>query len=155
MKATRAIQLLVDQKIPHQVRAYEADGFVSAVEGAKKLGITAGAMFKTLIARGERQGVVIALVPGDESLSLRKLAQAMGDKRVEMVDPSEISRLTGFVKGGVSPLGGKRSYPVFMDSSALQHPVICVSAGMRGLAIMIAPLDLAKVTKSTIVDILE
>ncbi|MGI5836976.1 MAG: aminoacyl-tRNA deacylase, partial [Chloroflexota bacterium] len=119
------------------------------------LGIPAGAMFKTLIARGERQGVILALVPGDESLSLRKLAQAMGDKRAEMVDPSEISRLTGFIKGGVSPLGGRRSYPVYLDSSALQHSTICVSAGMRGLAILIAPSDLAKATKATVVDILE
>lgn len=155
MKPTRAIQLLVDQKIPHEVRAYEVDGFVSAVEGAKKLGIPAAAMFKTLIARGERRGVVLALVPGDETLSLRKLAQAMGDKRAEMVDPSEISRLTGFVKGGVSPLGGRRSYPVYIDSSALQHPTLAVGAGMRGLAILIAPSDLARVARATVVDLLE
>lgn len=155
MKATRAIQFLVDQKIPHQVRAYEVDGFVSAVEGANKLGIPASAMFKTLIARGERLGIVLALVPGDQTLSPRKLAQAMGDKRVEMVDPSEITRLTGFIKGGVSPLGGKRSYPVYLDGSALQHSTICVSAGIRGLAILISPSDLAKAARASVVDIIE
>jgi hypothetical protein len=73
----------------------------------------------------------------------------------EMVDPSEISRLTGFVKGGVSPLGGKRSYPVYMDQSTMQHPSIYVSAGVRGLAIAIAPSDLAQVTRATVVDLLE
>lgn len=155
MKATRAIQFLVDRKIPHQVRAYEADGFVSAVEGAKKLGIPANSMFKTLVARGERRGIVLAVLPGDEKLSLRKLAQAMGDKRAELVDTSEITRLTGFVKGGVSPLGGKLPYPVYMDSTALRHPTIFVSAGLRGLAIQIAPSDLVEATRATVLDILE
>jgi len=153
VKATRAIQILVEQKIPHEVLPYDVDGFVSAVEGANRLGIPAAAMFKTLIARGERRGVVLALVPGDETLSLRKLSQAIGDKRAEMVDPLEISRLTGFVKGGVSPLGGRRSYPVYMDRSALHHPTVYVSAGVRGLAIAIAPSDLAQVTRATVVDL--
>ena len=155
MKATRALQILVELKIPHEVRPYDVDGFVSAVEGAKKLGIPAEAMVKTLIARGERRGVVLALVPGDETLSLRKLSQAMGDKRAEMVNPSEISRLTGFVKGGVSPLGSRRTYPVYIDQSALRHPTIYVSAGIRGLAIAIAPSDLARATQATVADLLE
>lgn len=154
MKATRAIQMLVDLKVPHEVRSYESDGFTSAVEAAAKLGIPPGTMFKTLVARGERRGIVLAMVPGDEALSLRKLAQAMGDKRVDLVDPSEISRLTGFVRGGVSPLGGKRPYPVFLDQSALRHPAICVSAGVRGLAILIAPSDLARATRAAVVDLL-
>jgi Cys-tRNA(Pro)/Cys-tRNA(Cys) deacylase len=155
MKATRAIEMLTAARIPHEVRTYESDGFTPATEAAAKLSIPFSAMFKTLIVRGERRGIVMALVPGDGTLSLRKLAHEMGDKRVEMVDISEITRLTGFVRGGVSPLGGKRSYPIFLDRTSLQHPQIAVSAGIRGLVLMLAPGDLAQVTRATVADLLE
>ncbi len=155
MKATRAMETLEKAKIPYEVRPYESDGFAPATEAAEKLEIPPETMLKTLIVRGERQGIVLALVPGNGTLSLRKLAQQMGDKRAEMVDPSEITRLTGYVKGGVSPLGGRRSYPVFMERSTLRHPQVAVSAGMRGLALQLTPSDLAHVTKATLADLLE
>jgi len=155
MKATRAMELLERAGIPYRVLSYESDGFVSAVEAAARLGIPPGTMLKTLIARGERRGVVLAVIPGSGSLSLRKLAQRMGDKRAEMVDPSEITRLTGYVKGGVSPLGGKRPYPVYLDSTALAHELVAVSAGVRGLALQMSPADLVRATGATVADLLE
>jgi Cys-tRNA(Pro)/Cys-tRNA(Cys) deacylase len=97
----------------------------------------------------------MALVPGDGTLDLRKLAHVMGDKRAEMVDPSELPRLTGYIRGGVSPLGGRRSYPTYLDRSAFDHERICVSAGVRGVQIQLAPSDLARLTGATTADILE
>lgn len=155
MKATRAMELLEAARIPYEVRTFESDGFTPATEAAERLGIPPGTMFKTLIVRGERRGVVLALVPGEGTLSLRKLAHHMGDKRAEMVDATEITRLTGFVKGGVSPLGGKRAYPVFLDQSSLQHPRIAVSAGIRGLVLLLAPTDLARITRASMADLVE
>ncbi len=155
MKRTKAIQILEDAKVPYKISSYEAEGFASAVEVAKKLNMPPDAIFKTLLARGERAGVVMALVPGDGTLDLRKLAHLMGDKRVEMVDPSELPRLTGYIRGGVSPLGGKREYPTFVDQSAFTHEKICVSAGVRGVQIHIAPADLVRLTQAKTADILE
>lgn len=155
MKATRAMEILEAARVSYELRTFESDGFTPATEAAGKLEIPPSTMFKTLIARGERRGVVLALVPGDATLSLRKLAQQMGDKRAEMVNASEITRLTGFVKGGVSPLGGRRDYPTFLDRSALGHPRIVVSAGMRGRVLVLAPGDLVRLTNATVADLVE
>lgn len=155
VKRTKAIQILEDAKVSYEVRSYDSEGFASAVEVARKLGIPAEAVFKTLVARGERSGVVLALVPADRSLDLRKLAQTMGDKRAEMVDPSELPRLTGYIRGGVSPLGGKRDYPTFVDESALRQERISVSAGVRGVQVLVEPADLVRLTNARTSDILE
>lgn len=149
------MEILEAARVSYELRTFESDGFTPATEAAGKLEIPPSTMFKTLIARGERRGVVLALVPGDATLSLRKLAQQMGDKRAEMVDASEITRLTGFVKGGVSPLGGRRDYPTFLDRSALGHPRIVVSAGMRGRVLVLAPGDLVRLTNATVADLVE
>jgi Cys-tRNA(Pro)/Cys-tRNA(Cys) deacylase len=153
VKRTKAIQMLEAEKVPYDLCKYDSEGFASAVEVARRLNVPPDALFKTLIARGERSGVVMALVPGDATLDLRRLAHVAGDKRVEMVDPSEILRLTGYVRGGVSPLGGRRRYPTFIDRSAFRHPEVCVSAGVRGLQIRVAPEELARLTGATTADI--
>ncbi len=155
MKRTKAIQILEDAGIPYEVTSYDSEGFASAVDVAQKLSVSPDSIFKTLVARGERTGVVLALVPGDRTLDLRKLAHLMGDKRAEMVDPSELPRLTGYIRGGVSPLGGKRDYPTFMDESAYQHEKIYVSAGVRGVQIRISPAELVKATRARVADIVE
>jgi Cys-tRNA(Pro)/Cys-tRNA(Cys) deacylase len=155
VKRTRAIQIVEDAKVDYLISSYDSEGFASAVEVAKKLGLPPDAIFKTLVARGERSGVVMALVPGDATVDLRKLAHLMGDKRVEMVDPSELPRLTGYIKGGVSPLGGKRTYTTFVDQSVFQHERVCVSAGVRGVQIQLIPADLVRLTHATTADIVE
>ena len=154
MKKTRAIEILDKAAVPYELRSFEATEF-TAEEAAEKMALPAEDIWKTLVARGERQGVVMAIVPGPRSLSLRKLAQAAGDKRAEMVDAGELMRLTGFLKGGVSPLGGRREYPIFIDQSIHQHTRVSISAGQRGLQILIAPADLICVTKGTVVDLTE
>jgi Cys-tRNA(Pro)/Cys-tRNA(Cys) deacylase len=153
MKRTKAIQVLEDAGVPYQLCAYDSDGFAPAVDVARKLGIVPDALFKTLLARGERMGVVVALVPGDATLDLRKLAHVVGDKRVEMVDPAELLKLTGYVRGAVSPLGGRRSYPALIHRSAFERPDIYVSAGVRGLQIRLAPSDLARLMGAKTADI--
>jgi Cys-tRNA(Pro)/Cys-tRNA(Cys) deacylase len=112
-------------------------------------------VWKTLVARGDRSGVVMAIIPGPHNLSLRKLAQVTGDKRAEMVDVNELMRLTGYMKGGVSPLGGRRAYPIYIDQSVHQHAHVAVSAGQRGLQILMAPADLIRATNGTVIDLIE
>lgn len=154
MKRTKAIELLGAAGISHEVREFSAREF-TAEEAARELGMAPETVFKTLVARGERSGVVMAVVPGSASLSLRKLAAVAGDKRMEMVDVSELQRLTGYLKGGVSPLGGRRAYPVFLDSAAERCERIAVSAGLRGVQVVLAPADLARAASATLADIAE
>lgn len=154
MKRTRAIELLSEAGVAHELREFKAKEF-TAEEAAREIGMPLEAVFKTLVARGESGRVVMAVVPGNSSLSLRKLAAALGEKRADMVDVGELQRLTGYLKGGVSPLGGKRVFPVYIDNSAYLHEQIAVSAGLRGLQIVLAPDDLAKAANATFAELSE
>jgi Cys-tRNA(Pro)/Cys-tRNA(Cys) deacylase len=146
---TRAMQLLDRAGIPYQVREFQAED-LSADEAAVKLNIPLPQMFKTLVIRGDKTGIVFACLPGTMSLSLKALAKASGNKKVEMVEKDEIHRLTGYLRGGVSPLGAKKAFPVFLDASALTQPFLSVSAGMRGMQILVAPRDLARAAGAAI-----
>lgn len=154
MKKTKAIEILDKLGAPFEVRSFEATQF-TAEECATQLGLPPSDVWKTLVARGERKGVVMAIIPGPNSLSLRKLANTIGDKRAEMVDVSELMRLTGFLKGGCSPLGGRRAYPIYIDATIHQHTRVSVSAGQRGLQILIAPADLIRATHAIVADLIE
>jgi Cys-tRNA(Pro)/Cys-tRNA(Cys) deacylase len=146
---TRAMLILDQAGISYTVREFQEEA-LGAAEAAEKLRIPLAQVFKTLVARGDRTGVLLACLPGTKSLSLKALAKASGNKRVEMVERDEIHRLTGYLRGGVSPLGGKQSLPVFLDESALAVPMISVSGGMRGMQILLAPLDLARASGATV-----
>ena len=154
MKKTRAIEILDSCHLPYELRSFEADEF-SAEEAARKLSISIEAVFKTLVAAGEKHGTVMAVVPGNCTLSLKKLAALLGDKRADMVPVEHLQRLTGYLKGGVSPLGSKKTFPVYLDQRALQQPFISVSAGLRGLQIWITPENLKRAAKATIADLCE
>ena len=154
MKKTKALEIVARSGLPHEIRTFNATEW-TAEEAARELGLPLHMVFKTLLAIGERRGAVLAVIPGDHSLSLRKLAEAMGDKRAEMVDLSDLTRLTGYLKGGVSPLGTKRPFPVFLDQRAFQQAQISVSAGQRGLQIIIAPAHLQQVTQANVVDLVD
>ncbi len=140
---TRAMQVLDRARISYKVREFQEEE-LGANEAAEKLGLPLAQVVKTLVVRGDRTGVILACLPGTATLSLKALARASGNKKVEMVEKDEIHRLTGYLRGGVSPLGGKRPYPVYLDQSALEEPVISVSAGMRGMQILLPPRDLAR-----------
>lgn len=151
---TIAARMLDQLKIVYELRAYEVDeSELDAITVARKVNMPPEATFKTLVARGDRSGVVMACIPGDAELDLKKMAAVTGSKRLELVAVKEIQSLTGYIRGGVSPLGSKKRYPLFLDQSALKHEKISVSAGQRGLQMILAPEDLRRATEATLVSI--
>lgn len=129
----------------HQIDVDESD--LSAVTMAKKLGQDPARVFKTLVARGDKTGVVMACIPAAEELDLKALAQASGNKHVEMVPLKEVRPLTGYVRGGCSPMAARKDYPVFIDETAILHDTVCVSAGQRGVQVELSPDDLITATQ--------
>jgi Cys-tRNA(Pro)/Cys-tRNA(Cys) deacylase len=107
-------------------------------------------VFKTLVMRGDRSGVCLAVVPGNTQVDDKALARLTGDRRIEMVPLKEVQALTGYIRGGVTALAGKRDYPVYVDETAELFDVISVSAGMRGLQILVAPGDYLRLTNATV-----
>lgn len=141
IKKTNAIRLLEEAGLSFELRQYEVDqADLSAISVAQKLGLEAAQTFKTLVARGEQ--VVVACIPGDASLDLKALASLSQQKRLELVAVKDIQGVTGYIRGGVSPLGLKKAYPLFLDELAFVYDQISISAGVRGLQILLAPLDL-------------
>jgi len=144
---TNAARLLDTLNIRYELRSYPVDpDDLSAVRVAEKVGLPAGQLFKTLVCRGDRTGVCLAVVPGDRELDLKALARARGDRRCDTVPLKEVQPLTGYVRGGVTALAGKREYPVVLDVSAFEWPIISVSAGVRGAQLLLAPADYQRVT---------
>jgi len=139
---TNAARALDRLGITYELREYEVDPDDLAAESvARKLGMPADQVFKTLVARGDRAGVCLAVVPGNAQLDLKALARATGDRKVDTVPLKEVQPLTGYIRGGVTALACKKDYPVFLDETAELYDVISVSAGQRGLQILIAPGD--------------
>jgi Cys-tRNA(Pro)/Cys-tRNA(Cys) deacylase len=146
---TRAAQVLDKLGIPYEIREFQEEE-LNADEVAEKLHIPLARVFKTLVVRGDRTGVILACLPGTTTLSLKGMAKESGNRRVEMVEKDEIHRLTGYLRGGVSPLGGKKSYAVYLDRSALEQPIVSVSAGMRGMLLFLKPQDLVRAAKAKV-----
>lgn len=145
---TNAARLLDTLGIKYELREYEVDPEdLSAETVAAKVGLPAEQVFKTLVARGDRTGVLMAVVAGDAELDLKALAKLSGDRKVDTVALKELQPLTGFIRGGVTAIGGKKEYPVFVEETVELFDVISVSAGVRGTQIIIAPADYLKVTK--------
>jgi Cys-tRNA(Pro)/Cys-tRNA(Cys) deacylase len=147
---TNAARMLDQLGIRYQLRAYEVDvNDLAAETVAAKIGMPGEQVFKTLVARpvGGRpsgkdgHGVVMAVIPGDQELDLKALAAETGEKKMELVPVKELQALTGYVRGGVTALASKREYPVFVDETIELFDVVSISAGMRGLQILIAPAD--------------
>ena len=148
---TNAARLLDSLSIPYELRDYEVDPDDLAAESvARKIGLPAEQVFKTLVARGERTGVLLAVVPGDAELDLKALARTTGDRKVEVVSLKEVQPLTGYVRGGVTALAGKKDYPVFVDETIELFDVISVSAGVRGTQILLAPGDYLRAVRGTV-----
>lgn len=145
---TNAARLLDTLGIKYELREYDVDPEdLSAETVAKKVGMPAEQVFKTLVARGDRTGVLMAVVPGDAELDLKALAKLSGDRKVDTVPLKELQPLTGFIRGGVTAIGGKKEYPVFVDETVELFDVISVSAGVRGTQLLMSPADYLKVVK--------
>ena len=148
---TNAARILDRLGVRYELKDYEVDeSDLTAGTVARKVGLPVEQVFKTLVARGDKRGVCLAVVPGDAELDLKALAKLSGDKKCEVVALKEVQPLTGYVRGGVTALGGKKDYPVYVDESALRFPTISVSAGVRGTQIFLAPADYVKATRATV-----
>ena len=134
--------------IHYELREYEVDPDDLAAETvAAKIGLPPEQVFKTLVARGDRNGVVMAVIPGDQELNLKALAAAAGERKIQLVPVKELQALTGYIRGGVTALAAKRDFPVYVDETIELFDVVSISAGVRGLQILIAPADYLRATK--------
>jgi Cys-tRNA(Pro)/Cys-tRNA(Cys) deacylase len=137
---TNAVRLLDEMEIAYELRDYEVDpDDVTAETVAANICLPLEQVFKTLVARGNRQGVCFAVIPGNARLDLKALAKLTGDCKVETVPLKEVQPLTGYVRGGVTVLGAKKAYPVYVDETIELFDVVSVSAGVRGLQILLDP----------------
>ena len=148
---TNAARILEQQSIPYNLLTYEVDpSDLTAEQAADKLGLPHQQVFITLVARGDRSGVCLAVIPANATLDLRALAKMSDNKKVETVPLKEVQALTGYIRGGVTAIGCKKPYPVFIDISATQFDTIAVSAGKRGHMLMISPTTYQIVVQGTI-----
>jgi Cys-tRNA(Pro)/Cys-tRNA(Cys) deacylase len=146
---TNAARLLDSLGIAYEVRAYEVDPDDLAAESvARKVGLPPEQVFKTLVARGDKHGVCFAVVPGDQQLDLKALAQLTGDKKIDTVPLKEVQPLTGYIRGGVTALAAKKSFPVFADETLELFDMISISSGARGAQLILAPADYIRVTSA-------
>ena len=149
MVKTNAARLLDSLGIPYGIQEYDVDPDDLAAESvAAKIGMPAEQVFKTLVARGDRHGVCFAVVPGDQQLDLKALAKLSGDRSIETVPLKEVQPLTGYIRGGVTALAAKKSYPVYVDETIELFDEISISAGQRGIQIIIAPADYLRATNA-------
>jgi Cys-tRNA(Pro)/Cys-tRNA(Cys) deacylase len=148
---TNAARLLDSLGIAYEIREYDVDDDdLSAESVAKKVSLPPEQVFKTLVARGDRNGVCFAVVPAGTQLDLKALARLSGDKKIDTVPLKEVQPLTGYIRGGVTVLGAKKAYPVFADETIELFDVISVSAGMRGAQLILAPADYLRATGATL-----
>ncbi len=148
---TNAVRLLDQLGIRYELRDYEVDPEDLAAETvAAKIGMPPEQVFKTLVARGDRNGICMAVIPGNAELDLKALAAASGDRKIQLVPVKELQSLTGYIRGGVTALAGKKGFPVFIDETIELFDVISISAGIRGTQILLAPSDYLKATHGTV-----
>ncbi|MEG1603380.1 MAG: Cys-tRNA(Pro) deacylase [Cloacibacillus sp.] len=149
VKKTNAVRILEGLKIPFELLEYDVDmDELSAEDAAEKTGVAMERTFKTLCCRGDKTGVMLVCVPAGRELDFKALATASGNKSAELVHLKEVQALTGYVRGGCSPLGAKKKYPVIVDASALSFDFITVNAGHRGLLFKLAPQDIVRAAEA-------
>jgi len=148
---TNAMRILTSAGVGFEAIEYETDGTVSEHFGeeiARKTGIEPERSFKTLVARGEKKGIMVVCIPVNAEVNLKKLASAAGDKRVELIHVKELPGLTGYIRGGVSPVGMKKKYPTFIEKSCMNFEKMAISAGICGCTLLIKPEDIVRVCEA-------
>lgn len=154
LEKTNAARLLDRAKIAYELIPYEVDEeHLDAVHVAEQLGEDVACVFKTLVLRGERSGFFVCVLPGDFEVDLKAAARIAGDKKADLIPVKELLPVTGYIRGGCSPIGMKKRFPTFIHRTASEHPFIYVSAGVRGLQLKIAPADLAAFVGARMEDI--
>ena len=153
---TNALRLLDKAKIAYSVHEYHFDeNDLAATHVAEELGEDISRVFKTLVLRGERTGLFVCVVPGDKEVDLKKAAHAAGDKKADLIAMKELLPLTGYIRGGCSPIGMKKLLPTFFHSTALDYDTIFVSAGIRGLQVELSPAELIEFVRGNTSDLIK
>lgn len=154
-KKTNAARLLDQQKVPYELIPYEVDEeHLGAEHTAEVLGEPIERIFKTLVLRGDRLGLFVCVIPGAEEVDLKKAAKVTGNKKVEMIHVKELLPLTGYIRGGCSPIGMKKPLPTWFHQSLMDADYVYCSAGQRGLQFRLAPQDLLRAAKGTLADLI-
>lgn len=151
---TNAVRLLDSLGISYELRAYEVDPQdLTAISVARKIGLPPEQVFKTLLSQTNSGEHLFAVIPGDGELDLKKLAHAAGAKKAELASLKEVEPLTGYIRGGVTVMGAKKSFPAYADESIELFDVISVSAGQRGLQVILSPADYLRASEATLADL--
>jgi Cys-tRNA(Pro)/Cys-tRNA(Cys) deacylase len=151
---TNAARLLDSLSIPYQLVSYEVDSEdLTAISVAHKINLPAERVFKTLLAHTNNGEHLFAVIPGDSELDLKKLAQAAGAKKTELASLKEVEPLTGYIRGGVTVMAARKPFPAYADETIELHDLISVSAGQRGLQLLLSPADYLRATQATLADL--
>lgn len=154
MSKTNAVRILESHGIRHSTVSYDYnEDELDAVSVADKIGAEHESVFKTLVARGDKTGITVFCIPANAELNLKKAASASGNKSIEMIKVKELLPITGYIRGGCSPIGMKKSFPTYIDETAQIFEDIYVSAGVRGTQIKINPRDLSTAAGASFADI--
>lgn len=154
IQKTNAMRIIEQHKITYVEYEFEwSEDHLSADNVAEKIGIEEGKIFKTLVTVGNKTGPVVAVIPGNKVLDLKKLAIASDNKKVDMLHLKDLEETTGYIRGGCSPIGMKKLFPTFIAEEADQFDTIIVSAGKRGMQIEVSPLSILQVTNGKIADL--
>ncbi len=154
MSKTNAIRILELQGIKYNTSEYEVnEDELDAVSVARKIGADPETVFKTLVTTGDKTGHTVFVIPGNCELDLKKAAKASGNKKIEMIKMKDLLPVTGYVRGGCSPIGMKKLFPTYIDETAQLYEVIHVSPGVRGIQLMLSPLDLKNVINAEFADL--
>ena len=152
---TNVARILDQKKVAYELIPYTVDeNDLAATHVAAELGEDIAQVFKTLVLRGDRNGLLVCVIPGDKEVDLKKAARLSGNKKVEMIAMKELLPLTGYIRGGCCPIGMKKPYPTWIHSTCEEFPFIFISAGVRGLQLKINPADLLKVTGASVADVI-
>ncbi len=154
VQKTNAARLLDGLKISYELRPYEVDlDDLTAISVARKIGLPPEQVFKTLLTQAHSGEHLFAVIPGDAELDLKKLAHAAGEKKVELASLKEVEPLTGYVRGGVTVMGARKPFPAFADETIELFDIISVSAGQRGLQLILSPADYLRAAEATLADL--
>lgn len=152
---TNVARILDQKKIRYELVPYEVDeNDLAATHVASQLGEDIEQVFKTLVLRGDKNGLLVCVIPGDKEVDLKKAAKLSGNKKVEMIAMKELLPLTGYIRGGCCPIGMKKPYPTWIHSTCVEFPFIFISAGVRGLQLKINPSDLLGATGASVADLI-
>ena len=158
MKKTNAMRILEGLKIPYEAKEYDDDGEHVLEKGAagrmaEKLGVNAAMVFKTIVMRTESREICVFCQNALNEINLKKARQAAGCKEINPVKPEELLALTGYIRGGCTPIGMKKQFRTFIDNSVMENEKVCVSGGQRGIQIILKPEDLVKASKAEVCDL--